>query len=228
MQDDFRIAISVCGSNLKHTPGEGEEEEEEEEDNEDGEPKKKLQKYNLIYANPDIEQRVMDSDALMEEYDEMFESFPEAIVSIEDPYAADDLGAFQKFTETYGESIQVVGGELLASNADEILKHIESKAINAINIKMDQVGTVGDCIRAAKAAKECGWGVTFGQRLGETEDTFVADLVVGVSGGQYKGGAPRFSERMSKYNRLLCIEEECQDLKMDAPYVGISFRLPPS
>ena len=82
--------------------------------------------------------------------------------------------------------------------------------------------------RAAKAAKECGWGVTFGQRLGETEDTFVADLVVGVSGGQYKGGAPHFSERMSKYNRLLCIEEECQDLKTDAPYVGISYRLPPS
>ena len=169
----------------------------------------------------------MDSDGLMEEYNTMFETFPETIVSIEDPYAADDVLAFQKFTETYGESIQVVGGELLASNADEILKHVETKAINAITIKMDQVGTVGDCLRAAKAAKECGWGVTFGQRLGETEDSFVADLVVGSCGGQFKGGAPHFSERMAKYNRLLCIEEECQDLKMDAPYVGVSFRLPP-
>jgi len=228
MEDHFRIAINVSGSELKYTPKDGEEEDEEEEEGEDGEPKEKLQKYNLIYSNPDIEQNVMDSDALMEEYNTMFESFPEAIISMEDPYAADDLVGFQKFTEAYGESMQVVGGELLASNADEILKHVETKAINAITIKMDQVGTVGDCLRAAKAAKECGWGVTFGQRLGETEDSFIADLVVGCSGGQYKGGAPRFSERMAKYNRLLCIEEECQDLKMDAPYVGISYRLPPS
>lgn len=218
--DLMRVAIDVAATSMKHAAGEEEEEEEE-----GAEPK---QKYNLMYKMPEGEPQVMDSQSLSEYYNDMFESFPEMIVSLEDPFGAEDWDGFAKFTSDYGESIQVVGDELIASNADMILKCVEQQACNAVSLKIDQIATVSDCIRASKAAKECGWGVCFAHRSGETSDTFLADIVAGTCAGQLKCGAPIRGERMAKFNRLLMLEEECQDKKIDAAYCGVSYRLPPS
>ena len=212
----FKIAIDVAATSMVHPPEEGDDEEDV------------GIRYNLMWNNPDADPHILDAEGLNEHYNNLFESFPEAIVSLEDPFAANDFDGFSKFTLRYGESMQVMGDELICSNSDMILKCVESQACNSMSIKLDQVATVSDAIRAAKAAKEEGWGVCFSHRSGETEDTFIADLVAGTCAGQFKCGAPLRGERMAKFNRLLVIEEQCQDKRIDVTYVGISYRLPPS
>jgi len=145
------------------------------------------------------------------------------IVSIEDPFDQDDFDAWKKITHEIGDKIQIVGDDLLVTNPKRVAKGIELKLANSLLLKVNQIGTVTESIEAVKAAKRAGWGVMTSHRSGETEDTFIADLAVGLSTGQIKTGAPCRSERLAKYNQLLRIEEE---LGAHAKYAGVHFRKP--
>ena len=119
--------------------------------------------------------------------------------------------------------VQIVGDDLLVTNPKRIKTAIEAKACNALLLKVNQIGSVTEAIQACKMAQGNNWGVMVSHRSGETEDTFIADLVVGLCTGQIKTGAPCRSERLAKYNQLLRIEEELGDL---ARYAGEKFRNP--
>lgn len=145
------------------------------------------------------------------------------LVSIEDPFDQDDWAAYQTFTAEVGEHVQVVGDDLLVTNPVRVQKAIDEKSCNALLLKVNQIGSVTESIDAVTMAKRAGWGVMTSHRSGETEDDFIADLAVGLSTGQIKTGAPCRSERLSKYNQLLRIEEE---LGNRAVYAGENFRTP--
>ncbi|KAL2541157.1 Cytosolic enolase 3 [Abeliophyllum distichum] len=141
------------------------------------------------------------------------------VVSIEDPFDKEDWEHVKYFS---GLGIcQVVGDELLMSNPKRIERAVQEAACNALNLKVNQVGTVTEAIEVVKLAKDAHWGVVISQRSGETEDSFIADLSVGLATGQIKAGAPCRGERLAKYNQLLRIEEELGDL---AVYVGDDWR----
>ena len=112
---------------------------------------------------------------------------------------------------------------MLVTNPKRIGTAIEQKACNALLLKVNQIGSVTESIQACKLAQSNGWGVMVSHRSGETEDTFIADLVVGLCTGQIKTGAPCRSERLAKYNQLLRIEEE---LGANAKFAGANFRNP--
>ena len=143
------------------------------------------------------------------------------MVSIEDPFDQDDWGAWQKFTASAG--IQVVGDDLTVTNPKRIAKAASEKSCNCLLLKVNQIGSVTESLQACKLAQSNGWGVMVSHRSGETEDTFIADLVVGLCTGQIKTGAPCRSERLAKYNQILRIEEE---LGSKAKFAGRSFRNP--
>merc|ERR1712093_475464 len=128
------------------------------------------------------------------------------IVSIEDPFDQDDWEAWTHITT--GTNIQVVGDDLTVTNPVRIQTAIEKKACNGLLLKVNQIGSVTESIDAALLAKSDGWGVMVSHRSGETEDTTIADVCVGLSTGLIKTGAPSRSERLAKYNALLRIEEE--------------------
>uniref|UniRef100_A0A8C2RJK4 phosphopyruvate hydratase n=1 Tax=Capra hircus TaxID=9925 RepID=A0A8C2RJK4_CAPHI len=143
------------------------------------------------------------------------------VVSIEDPFDQDDWEAWQKFTASAG--IQVVGDDLTVTNPKRIAKAVSEKSCNCLLLKVNQIGSVTESLQACKLAQSNGWGVMVSHRSGETEDTFIADLVVGLCTGQIKTGAPCRSERLAKYNQILRIEEE---LGSKAKFAGRSFRNP--
>merc|ERR1711868_25946 len=111
----------------------------------------------------------------------------------------------------------IVGDDLLVTNPTRVKKAIDEKACNALLLKVNQIGSITEAIEAVNMAKEAGWGVMTSHRSGETEDSFIADLAVGLATGQIKTGAPCRSERLAKYNQLMRIEEE---LGSDAEYAG--------
>ena len=130
------------------------------------------------------------------------------IISIEDGMAEDDWEGWQLITEKLGDKIQLVGDDLYTTNVTRLGKGIEIKASNSILIKPNQIGTLTETIAAVRMAQQAGWTTVISHRSGETEDTTIADLSVGLDAGQIKTGAPCRSERTAKYNRLLRIEEE--------------------
>merc|ERR1712183_1142988 len=141
--------------------------------------------------------------------------------SIEDAFDQDDWDAWSKLT---GETdIQIVGDDLTVTNPKRIQTAVDKKACNCLLLKVNQIGSVTESIKACKLAQSNGWGVMVSHRSGETEDCFIADLVVGLCTGQIKTGAPCRSERTAKYNQMLRIEEELGD---KAKYVGENFRRP--
>jgi enolase len=135
----------------------------------------------------------------------------------------DDWGAWAKLVADVGADTQIVGDDLLVTNPMRIKKAIEAKSCNALLLKVNQIGTLTESIEAVRLAQEAGWGVMTSHRSGETEDTFIADLAVGLSTGQIKAGAPCRSERLAKYNQLLRIEAELGDR---ARYAGVNYRNP--
>jgi len=163
-----------------------------------------------------------DGEALTGLYKEFVEQYP--MVSIEDPFDQDDFDSYKKMTELVGAGCQIVGDDLLVTNPTRVKKAIDEKACNALLLKVNQIGSITEAIEAVNMAKAAGWGVMTSHRSGETEDSFIADLAVGLKTGQIKTGAPCRSERLSKYNQLLRIEE---DLGAGAIYTGDKFRLPP-
>ena len=122
--------------------------------------------------------------------------------------AEDDWDGWQLLTEKLGSKIQLVGDDLYVTSVDRLSKGISLKASNSILIKLNQVGTLTETIAAIQMAHQAGWTAVVSHRSGETEDTTIADLAVGLNTGQIKTGAPCRSERTAKYNRLLRIEEE--------------------
>merc|ERR1740120_267056 len=149
------------------------------------------------------------------------EKYP--FVSIEDPFDQDDWAAYQKFQAEMGDAQQIVGDDLLVTNPKRVAKALDIDACNALLLKVNQIGSVTEAIEAANMSMRAGWGVMVSHRSGETEDSFIADLVVGLRTGEIKTGAPCRSERLAKYNQLLRIEEE---LGPKAQYAGANFRSP--
>ena len=145
----------------------------------------------------------MSKEELIKYWEELTASFP--IISIEDPAAEEDWETWQRLMRF--SKIQIVGDDLFVTQTKRLEEGIEKKAANAILIKPNQVGTVTETIEAIKLAKSVGFGTIVSHRSGDTEDTFIADLAVGLGAGQIKTGAPCRSERTAKYNRLLYIEK---------------------
>ncbi|KXS56454.1 MAG: enolase [Candidatus Adiutrix intracellularis] len=130
------------------------------------------------------------------------------IKSIEDGLAEDDWTGWAELTATLGEKTQLVGDDLFVTNTKRLAKGIEQKTANSILIKLNQIGTVTETLEAIELAHKAGYTAIISHRSGETEDTFIADLAVATNTGQIKTGSASRSERISKYNRLLAIEEE--------------------
>merc|ERR1739846_88870 len=177
-------------------------------------------KYDLDFKNPNSNASAyITSDALCEMYKGFVKGAP--VVSIEDPFDQDDWAGWTKLTaET---DIQIVGDDLTVTNPKRIQMAVDKKSCNSLLLKVNQIGTVTESIAAHNLAKANGWGTMVSHRSGETEDCFIADLVVGLSTGQIKTGAPCRSERLAKYNQLLRIEEE---LGSTAKYAGENFKRP--
>jgi len=179
-------------------------------------------RYDLDFKNPESAPEMKKtSQELMDVYKEWFAKYP--FVSIEDPFDQDDWEAYSKFTADVGEQQQVVGDDLLVTNPNRIKKALDTKACNALLLKVNQIGTITEAVEAARMAQDAGWGVMVSHRSGETEDSFIADLAVGLRAGQIKAGAPCRSERLAKYNQLMRIEEE---LGVAASFAGAGFRRP--
>ena len=145
------------------------------------------------------------SPALLDYYKNLCSAYP--IATIEDGFAEDDWGSWVNFTKEMGKKIQIVGDDLLVTNPKRIAEGISRRACNALLLKVNQIGTVTEALDAAKLAQHNNWRVVVSHRSGETEDAFIADLVVGINAGQSKFGAPARSDRVAKYNQLLRIEE---------------------
>jgi len=178
--------------------------------------------YDLDFKTKDNNgSQVISSDKLGDLYKDFIKHFP--VISLEDIFDQDDWAGWAKLNSEIGQTIQIVGDDLLVTNPKRIKAAIEKKACNALLLKVNQIGSVTEAIQACKDAQAAGWGVMVSHRSGETEDSFIADLVVGLRTGQIKTGAPCRSERLAKYNQLLRIEEE---LGPKARYAGANFRHP--
>ncbi|KRM98470.1 phosphopyruvate hydratase [Loigolactobacillus rennini] len=149
-----------------------------------------------------------NADQLRDYYvNDLLKKFP-AIISIEDPFSENDWDNFAKFTEQVGDKVQIVGDDIFVTNPTIFRKGIKKGVANSILIKLNQIGTVTESIEAVRLAKKNGYTTMISHRSGETEDPFVADFSVAVSGGELKAGAMARSERIAKYNQLLRIEEQ--------------------
>merc|ERR1712010_425357 len=185
-----------------------------------------IKKYNLDFkaeqAAPEMKKT---GEEMIAYYEDWINTYP--FVSIEDPFDQDDWEAYSAIQEKMGDKIQIVGDDLLVTNPKRIAAAIEKKACNALLLKVNQIGSITEAIEACKLSQEQGWGVMVSHRSGETEDTFIADLVVGLRTGQIKTGAPCRSERLAKYNQLLRIEEYLRDHSLPSSFAASSFRTPP-
>merc|ERR1712226_260632 len=160
-------------------------------------------KYDLDFKNPNSDPKDwLSSDQLLEVYKGFVAKYP--VVSIEDSFDQDDWDAWGKMNAEMG--VQLVGDDLLVTNPKRVRDAIDKKTCNALLLKVNQIGSVTESIEACKMSQDAGWGVMVSHRSGETEDTFIADLVVGLCTGEIKTGAPCRSERLAKYNQILRIE----------------------
>lgn len=162
---------------------------------------------------------LLSGDELIAFYKDMIAKYP--IKTIEDPFDQDDWENWSSFCKEVGKDVQIVGDDLTVTNPVKIAEAIETGAANCLLLKVNQIGSISESIDAVKLSKQNGWGVMTSHRSGETEDSYIADLAVGLCTGQIKTGAPCRGERTAKYNQLLRIEAELGDA---AVYPGASFR----
>lgn len=153
-----------------------------------------------------VEGKALTNKEIVDKYNEWSQKYP--IVSIEDGLAEDDWEGFTLQTKIMGDRVQIMGDDLLVTNAKRLQKAIDMKAANSILIKLNQIGTVSETIETMKLAKSAGMTCIVSHRSGETEDAFIADFVVGAGTGQIKTGSCCRSERIGKYNQLMRIERE--------------------
>ena len=158
----------------------------------------------------------LSSSDMVDFYSGLVDKYP--IISIEDGLAEDDWDGWKLMTEKMGKKIQLVGDDLFVTNPERLKRGIDEGITNSILIKLNQIGTVSETIETVKMAQRSGFTTVVSHRSGETEDTFIADLAVGLSTGQIKTGSTSRSERIAKYNQLLRIEEE---LGQSAVYKGM-------
>jgi len=166
-----------------------------------------------------IDGQELDSDGLIEYYRNLSELYP--IGSIEDPFDENDFQNFAGLTKMLGSQLMIVGDDLFVSQSERLQMGIDQQAGNSILLKVNQCGSLSEAIATAKLAYSNDYTVIVSHRSGETEDTFIADLAVGLNTGLIKTGAPARTERTCKYNQLLRIEEE---LGIQATYAGNNFR----
>ncbi len=157
-------------------------------------------KYNLA-----SESRMLTSEEMVDFYEELVNKYP--IVSIEDSHHEDDWDGFKALTERIGDRVQLVGDDLLVTNTERLKKAIDGGNCNSILIKLNQIGTLTETMQAIHMAHDAGFTAVVSHRSGETEDTSIADLVVGMATGQIKTGSLCRTDRIAKYNELLRIEE---------------------
>jgi len=178
--------------------------------------------YDLDFKNEASAPEMKKTAAqLIDYYKSWLSKYP--FVSIEDPFDQDDWDAYKAMMTEVGDKVQIVGDDLLVTNPTRVKKALEIGACNALLLKVNQIGSITEAIEAATMSQKAGWGVMVSHRSGETEDSFIADLVVGLRTGQIKTGAPCRSERLAKYNQLLRIEEELGPL---CTFAGTDFRCP--
>jgi len=163
---------------------------------------------------------IISGTALGDLYQELAADYP--IVTVEDPFDEDDWENWSAFTAKNGKEFQVVGDDLTVTNIDKITRAVNEKSCTCLLLKVNQIGSITESIAAVTMAKKAGWGIMTSHRSGETEDTYIADLAVGLCTGQIKTGAPCRSERLAKYNQLLRIEEELG--AENTIFAGASFR----
>ena len=152
-----------------------------------------------------IDGQELTTDALIAYYANLINTYP--IVSVEDPFHENDVAGFQKFTEQFGNKLQIVGDDLFCTNPKLIQKGIDGKYANALLVKPNQIGTISETLKAVKIAQAAGFKCVMSHRSGESEDTTIAHLAVATNCGQIKTGAPCRGERTAKYNELLRIEK---------------------
>lgn len=162
------------------------------------------------------EEVIRTSDELIDYYVELCNQFP--IISIEDGLDEEDWEGWKKLTDRLGQKVQLVGDDLFVTNTKRLRKGIEGGIANSILIKVNQIGTITETFEAIEMANRAGYTAVVSHRSGETEDTTIADIAVAVNAGQIKTGAPCRSDRVAKYNQLLRIEEELEDV---AEYLGL-------
>lgn len=159
--------------------------------------------------------RTFTSEELVENWEKFCDQYP--IASIEDGMDEEDWDGWKLMTEKLGDKIQIVGDDLFVTNPERFTKGIKLGCANAILIKLNQIGSISETLETIALAKKNGYNTIVSHRSGETEDTTIADLVVGVNAYQIKTGAPARTERVAKYNQLLRIEEDLGD---SADYIG--------
>lgn len=153
-----------------------------------------------------LEGKKMTSDEMIDYYEDLISKYP--IISIEDGLDQDDYIGWQKLTKRLGDKLQLVGDDLFVTNKKLLQKGIDLKMANAILLKLNQIGTVTETLETIKLAQENGYKTIISHRSGETEDNYIADFAVGLGLGQIKTGSMSRSERISKYNRLIRINEQ--------------------
>ena len=158
-------------------------------------------KYNLVGEN-----RSLTTEELIEYYEELVEKYP--IISIEDPVDENDWNGFRLITERLGDKIQLVGDDLFVTNKKCLQMGIDNHAGNAILLKVNQIGTITETLETIELARRNNYKTIISHRSGETEDTTIADLAVGLNLGQIKTGSMSRTDRICKYNQLIRIEEE--------------------
>ena len=175
--------------------------------------------YDLDFKNPESDSsKWLTGEQLADLYLSLIEKYP--IVSLEDPFAEDDWETWSHFYSKAATKTQIVGDDLTVTNPIRIKTAIEKKAANALLLKVNQIGTLTESIQAAQDSYAAGWGVMVSHRSGETEDTTIAEIAIGLRAGQIKAGAPARSERLAKFNEILRIEEALGD---KAIYAGNKF-----
>ena len=159
-------------------------------------------------------------DEMIEYLEDLANKYP--IISIEDGLAEEDWEGWRKLTEKLGNKLQLVGDDLFVTNIKRLQKGLDNKIANSILIKLNQIGTLTETLDAIELAKKNGYTAVVSHRSGETEDTTLADVAVATNAGQIKTGAPCRTDRVAKYNRLLNIEAELEDLAIYPGHKGLN------
>ncbi len=159
-----------------------------------------------------LDDKLLSSDEMIDFYYDITKKYP--ILSIEDPIFEDDWDTWSKLNKKLGSKIQIVGDDLFVTNINRLKKGVEKKSANAILIKLNQIGTLTETLETINYAKKNNFKTIISHRSGDTEDTFIADLCVATNSSQIKTGSLARSERVSKYNRLIRIEEILNKKKM--------------
>jgi len=167
-------------------------------------------KYNLR-----TEKRTCNSEEMVDYFQKLIDAYP--ICSLEDGLAEDDWGGWQTLNQRLGDSVELIGDDLFVTNVEYIKRGIQENCANSVLIKLNQIGTLTETVKAVQMCREAGWGACVSHRSGETIDSFIADMTVALDTGHLKTGAPCRGERVEKYNQLLRIEE---DLGSQAQYAG--------